>query len=340
MYTHRKEKRGYHVRKRSIRFHHWFTVIFFSTLAIVAQAQSQALVLADLPTSLSKMLENHYLPSVVVGMGSFTYSDTNLPSSFARWFEDQLRAAFTKTPSMKLLDGHLAAAMDPELRKLYTNLSNSTLPDSLIYGTYQWQPNTVSVQLDLTDLATGSLISCLRYDVPASVIPRNETILPSNDVVKQVTELISIPDTEVRSSESFTLSMSADRGKGASYRDGEYLTLFLTSNADAYLKIYHVDVDGKAQLIWPNKFGGSGRIKAGQAMEFPGPTDGFRYLLGKPYGTEYIKAIASLAPFAAMEVDFSDLDGSALEAIDRGKKVTSAGQPGRAEALVVYEIQP
>ena len=328
------------MRRRSIGLQRWLTVIFFSTLAALAQAQTPSLVLADLPASLGTMLENHYLPSVEVGMGSFTYSDTNLPSTFARWFEDQLRAAFTKTPSMKLLDGHLAAAMDPELRKLYANLSNSALPDSLIYGTYQLQPNAVSVQLNLTDLATESLISCLNYIVPASVIPRNETIRPSNDVVKQVTELSSTPDSEVKSSESFTLSMSADRGKGASYRDGEYLTLFLTSSADAYLKIYHVDVNGKAQLIWPNRFGGNGRIKAGQAMKFPGPMDGFRYLLGKPYGTEFIKAIASLAPFATREADFSDLDGSALEAIARGKIVTSAGQSGRAEALVVYEIQP
>jgi len=318
----------------------WFTVVFFSTLAALAQAQTQSLVLDSLPASLGKMIEDHYLPSVTVGMGSFTYSDTNLPSTFARWFEDQLRFAFTKTPSMKLLDGHLAAAMDPELRKPYLEFLTSAHPDSILFGTYQGQSNAVSVQLSLTDLATNSLISCMTYDVPTSAIPKNEAIRPSNNVLKQVTELISTAEPEAKSSESFILSMSADRGKGASYRDGEYLTLFLTSSVDAYLKIYHVDVTGKAELIWPNRFGGNGRINAGQAMKFPGPTDGFRYLLGKPYGTEFIKAVASLAPFATREVDFSDLDGSALEAIDRGKKVTSGSQPGRAEALVVYEIQP
>jgi len=54
-------------------------------------------------------------------------------------------------------------------------------------------------------------------------------------------------------------------------------------------KIYHVDVNGVAQLIWPNRFGGSGKIKAGEALKFPGPNDKFQYVLGRPYGTEYIK---------------------------------------------------
>jgi hypothetical protein len=138
----------------------------------------------------------------------------------------------------------------------------------------------------------------------------------------------------------FTLSLSTDRGIGATYRDGERLSLFITSSRDAYLKLYHIDVNGVAQLIWPNRFGGSGRIAAGQAMKFPGSDDRFQYLLGKPYGTEYIKAIASTVPFATMETDFADLAGSATAAIQKGLKVTQAGNPSKAEALVVYEIQP
>ena len=115
--------------------------------------------------------------------------------------------------------------------------------------------------------------------------------------------------------------------------------MLVTSSKDAYLKIYHVDVNGVAQLIWPNRFGGSGKIKAGEALKFPGPNDKFQYVLGRPYGTEYIKAVASTKPFATMEADFSDLQGSAVAAISRGLTVVSSDTT-RAEALVVYEILP
>ena len=168
------------------------------------------------------------------------------------------------------------------------------------------------------------------------VIPESYGVLPSIETSQTATTLKQI----VPASTDFSLSLSTDRGTGATYRDGEILTLYITSSKDAYLKIYHVDVNGIAQLIWPNHFGGSGRILAGQAMKFPGSKDAFKYLLGKPYGTEYIKAVASTVPFATMEADFTDLTGTAPAAITRGLSVVSTANVAQAEALVVYEILP
>ena len=51
----------------------------------------------SLPALLDHMLDNHYLPSVQVALGSFTYADTQLPTPFARWFEDELRLALGRT---------------------------------------------------------------------------------------------------------------------------------------------------------------------------------------------------------------------------------------------------
>jgi hypothetical protein len=78
---------------------------------------------------------------------------------------------------------------------------------------------------------------------------------------------------------------------------------------------------------------------AGEALQFPGPGDKFQYILGPPYGTEYIKAVASTKAFATMEADFSDLQGSAAAAITRGLSVVSSDAT-RSEALAVYEIVP
>jgi hypothetical protein len=87
------------------------------------------------------------------------------------------------------------------------------------------------------------------------------------------------------------------------------------------------------------RFKGGDQIKAGQAMRFPGSEDKFSYVLGMPFGTEYIKAITSTKPFATMEADFSDLQGPAAAAITRGLSVV-ASDSTRAEALAVYAIMP
>lgn len=75
-------------------------------------------------------------------------------------------------------------------------------------------------------------------------------------------------------------------------------------------------------------------------MSFPKPGDAFKFKISPPYGTEYIKAIASTVPFATQEPDFSDLSGDAAQAITRGISVVPAAAFTRAEALVVYEVLP
>ncbi|OQB97709.1 MAG: hypothetical protein BWX81_00811 [Spirochaetes bacterium ADurb.Bin110] len=301
---------------------------------------------------LDHMLDNHYLPSAQVALGSFTYADTQLPTPFARWFEDELRLALGRTSKMKLFDKQVAAAMDPAIREQYAVFFGQDRADSILYGKYIRDGDGVLTTLSLTDLATGALISETRYLVKKEILPTDVSVEPSIKTLQtavSLSQLVSSSGSQASGSHSsgsqayamsdFQLSLSTDRGGGAVYRNGERLKLYLTSNKDAYLKIYHVDVNGVAQLIWPNRFGGSGKICAGEAMQFPGPNDKFQYLLGPPYGTEYIKAVASTKPFATMEADFSDLQGSAVEAITRGLSVVSSDVT-RSEALVVYEIVP
>lgn len=313
-------------------------LVFIGSVA----AQEASGVLRDLPPLLDHMLDNHYMPSVQVGMGSFTYGDTQLPTPFARWFEDELRLALAQTTKMKLFDKQVAAAMDPAIRAQYAEFFGKDRADSILYGKYSQSDGGVLVTMSLTDLATGGLIAETRYLVQRGAFSQDISVQPSVATVQTATalsQLASGAGGQTVGADGLALSLSTNRGVGATYRDGEKLVLYITSNKDAYLKIYHIDVNGVAQLIWPNRFGGLGRIKAGEALTFPGRSDKFQYVLGRPFGTEYIKAVASTAPFATMEADFSDLQGSAAAAITRGLTVVSS-DASRAEALAVYEILP
>lgn len=320
---------------------HYVAILVVCALLLCTplSAQPAANVLNDLPTAIDRMVENHHLPSVVVGMGSFTYGDTQLPTPFSRWLEDELRMALTKTSHMKLFDKQVAAAMDPSILQLYKEFFGVERADAIMYGKYSIEGTSIRIRISLTDLATGGLISETHYAIPEEALPKKISVVPSTAAVQTASSLNSLISEQAK---DFVLSLSTDRGKGAAYKDGEKLVLLVSSSRDAYLKIYHVDANGVAQRIWPNRFGGSGRIRAGQAMTFPGPSDGFEYILGRPYGTEYIKAIASILPFSTMEADFTDLAGEAHNAILKGFSVVSdsGSDPTRAEALVVYEILP
>jgi len=125
---------------------------------------------------------------------------------------------------------------------------------------------------------------------------------------------------------------------GAVYREGEDLVVLVTVNEDAWVKVYHIDVDGAVQLIWPNRFGGGGKIGAGEAVRIPGSGAPFAFRMTPPFGTEFIKVVASTRPFASNEADFVALEGDARGVIARGLAVASADAAERAEAMASYVI--
>lgn len=317
----------------------YLILLFFTFAPYFLCAQTSA-VSSALAPFLDAMIADFYKPSVTVGMGSLTYAETLLPTPFARWFEGELRQALTKTDKLKFFDKQVAAAMDPSIREKYVEFFGNGIVDSLMYGEYIVDGEFVKVTISLTDLSTGQLISEKILAVPTSSLPLGIKVEPSLQTVQTAQSLMSLAKDSAADDPGFTISMSADRGIGAVYASGENLTLMITCSRDAYLKIYHVDGNGVAQLIWPNRFGGSGKITKGEAFRFPAEGDLFKYKLGAPYGTEYVKAIASVTPFLTMEPDFSDLNGAAAAAITRGLSLVSTNASNRAEALVVYEIVP
>jgi len=144
-----------------------------------------------------------------------------------------------------------------------------------------------------------------------------------------------------------SVAVSTDRGSGASYVDGEEMTVFVTTNREAFVKVYHIDVNGAIQLIWPNRFGGGSVIRSGSPVPIPAPGDPFAFQLGAPYGTEFIKVIASTIPFSQTESDFSSLGTDVQGVLSRnltvvGKPTASSttAAPQTAEALASYYIGP
>ena len=99
----------------------------------------------------------------------------------------------------------------------------------------------------------------------------------------------------------------------------------------------------RSQLIWPNRYGGGkGLMKAGSLVRIPSDGDPFAFKLQPPYGTEFLKAVASTVPFVDSQEDFSDLGGEARDVMTRGLSVvsTASTETFYAEALASYYIGP
>ncbi len=312
-----------------------------STIIIILLAQSLTAQEADLARTLDSAASAYYLPGVRAAFGTFTFEYSDLPTPFSRWLEDRLFLAASKSSRVTVLNRNAAAALDPVLKETYGAFLRETGAEAVLSGRYFIEGDRVRVRIELTDLSSGTLIGAGDWMVSLASLPEYASVRPSSGAAERAKELSSLSGATAG---GLSVSVSTDRGSGGAYRSGESLAILVGVNKDAYVRIYHVDSSGRLQLIWPNRFGGGdGKIIAGSPVRLP-PDAGssYAFVMEPPFGTEFIKAIASTVPFADSQSDFSDLGSGARGIVTRGLAVTdtSSTKIEVAESLASYYIGP
>ncbi|QDU25099.1 Caspase domain protein [Anatilimnocola aggregata] len=94
---------------------------------------------------------------------------------------------------------------------------------------------------------------------------------------------------------SFLVGAQVNRAN-REYREGDSLTVNVTSEEDAYLYVLYQQADGQVFQVFPNQIQTDNRVKARQAVRVPAETDLFRWVVGKPFGKEIIKVLATKEP--------------------------------------------
>ncbi|MFA6508274.1 MAG: DUF4384 domain-containing protein [Treponemataceae bacterium] len=320
-------------------------------LALVLQtvflpAFGQSGLAPTLAPVLDSLAASHYEDQLQAAFGTFTFEYSELATPFSRWLEDELTRSVPSAKRVRLFNRSAAAAMDPAFRTMYADFFASNQVDALLSGKYFKEADGVRVRFDLTSLRNGNLIGSGEILLPSAELPRSVAIVPEAKVAAAAQSLSGLftkaEGTSAARLDALSVSLSTERGPGGAYRDGENLKVIATVNQDAYLRLFHVDVQGNIKLIWPNPYGGGdGKVRSGTAVTIPGPSDPFDFKLGTPYGTEFIKAVASTAPFSSKESAFQDLGTDAGKVITRGLEISvkaDAQVARRAEALASYVI--
>ncbi len=121
----------------------------------------------------------------------------------------------------------------------------------------------------------------------------------------------------------FFIRVWVDR-ENRTYTEGEPLTLKVRSEEDAFLYVLYQQADGKIFQIFPNSGQPDNRIKARQDLTVPGLDDGFRWVIGAPFGNEVVKVIASKMPIDALSLPglrvarFNPITSDQVEGVGQG----------------------
>lgn len=85
-----------------------------------------------------------------------------------------------------------------------------------------------------------------------------------------------------------------------SYREGDALSISVACEADAYVYVLYKQADGQVFQIFPNAKRPNNRVKARQALAIPGAEDLFTWVVGEPFGKEFVKVLASREPLVGL----------------------------------------
>jgi len=130
-------------------------------------------------------------------------------------------------------------------------------------------------------------------------------------------------------------TVQTDKANG-DYHEGEYMTMRIYSEKDAWFKVTHIDVNGNAQVIYPVSSNDNNFIKAGQTRQIP---DNTRFRMTKPYGEEMILVGAYEKPFVIQPNSTGPLSNNLLV-----RSITAEREDSRAEmrpvatAKFIYSI--
>jgi hypothetical protein len=96
---------------------------------------------------------------------------------------------------------------------------------------------------------------------------------------------------------------------GGDYRDGDFMTLRIYSEKDAWFKVTHIDVNGSAQVIYPVSPQDNNFIRAGETRQIPDHT---RFRMTTPYGEEMVLVDAYERSFAVQHGNAAPLSNRLL----------------------------
>jgi hypothetical protein len=281
----------------------------------------------------------------IVSLGNLTYADKQVGSSFSRYLQERLGSALTRNPNFELFARdrleQILEAMELNLSDLVDQRDSIRIGafegvEGLLSGRFFDEDAAVRVFLELVEIETGLVRSKTSFALPRVWIPASLAIRPDNyaDALFVLEELREILNAD---NKSFVVKAWTSRGDGGTYRDGEPLIVSFLASRDCYIKIYHIDVERKMKLIFPNRYYSNNFVNGKKIYRIPDSSYPFQFRLTRPYGAEIIKVIASTLQFKDIETSFEEIGTASRGAISRGLNVeTKKSQV--TEAMISYTI--
>ena len=184
-----------------------------------------------------------------------------------------------------------------------------------ILGSFSVEGDTVEVLLQLVSEPNNISLGSQRFSIQRSELRALQIdMLPANiSTQEEAKKHEGIFSTQVQASSASLKIEAWPNSYTYTYFNGEDLLINLIASHDCYFKVYHVDINNKMQMIYPNAINRDNRLRANVARTIP--EDGMRYNIQAPFGQDSIIVVASNQPFTNLEAEFGKIENATRDTV-------------------------
>ena len=215
---------------------------------------------------------------------------------------------------------------------------------TIIFGTVEPTQEAYRLSLRAVDVESGELRGSKSYFLNGKD-PTLISIVNPNMTIQHLSERNTMLEPFNGKLNNFALNITTNKEV---YYDNEELFVTLRTNEDCYFVVYHLDIENKMSVIYPNLWEKDNNfLKAGETRTIPEKAS---FALHAPYGEERILVYASQRPFNIDEDQYDlktitqDLisSPSATWRVDSESEISKGLSvvPRGATAQVSYTILP
>lgn len=261
-------------------------------------------VLGSLGLSLMSELEDGILrgaPERVgqsVMVGSFAYEDTDYGSPLGRTVSEQLgreleRSKVLRSQTPMQMRGAEVFQADGTPRGL---AQKAGVP--LVLEGKVWElPDRIEVSTSLVDSDTGQVVTRAIRRIEKAQSRGAGGVAPDNLLQAVKTDrLVGDVIKQGGSQSDLRVTVATDRGRGATYLEGDLIRVFVRASQDCHLRLFYIQADQSVVQIFPNEHQKDSRIAGGQMVTIPASGAKFKLEVRPPFGVESIVAACSKEP--------------------------------------------
>jgi hypothetical protein len=249
---------------------------------------------------------------LTVAVAKVGYQDTELASRFSEYMIQEIEEKLTGASELYKvvpqrtfrdeLSRNRISIGDFLSRKIEIGLLGEI--KGMVFGQYWDRGDSIELKMELLETGgMGAKIGSETVDLPKDMFPENIEFIP-NSTSLQGWDIFG----SAKQNREFNVKVWPDKGEGAIYKENEVVQFLFRTNKDCYVYLYHMDSVGQVRLLFPNRYQASNRVNANKTYTIPDETMNFEFQISPPFGSEIVKAVASLQPIEDIEISTGNKD--------------------------------